>query len=217
MIFVPRIGKEETTILSNNISKGLFRTIKINFSSWVLLVPSLFIMFVILWQPIFSGFYLSLFKMKGYDPIQFVGLKNFFDVMSDGAFLQTLMNTFFYVIWSIVIGFLPPILIAVVLNEMVHFKSYFKFAVYFPSMVPGIAAALLWYFIFQPGDGGILNMLLSKIGIANSQWLQDAKMTIPLIVATMTWKGFGPAVILYMASLQGVGQDHYEAASISQI
>ncbi|MEG1441977.1 MAG: sugar ABC transporter permease, partial [Oscillospiraceae bacterium] len=119
-----------------------------------------------------------------------------------------------YVFWSLVLGFLPPVILAIMLNETVHFKGFFKFSIYFPALVPTIAVALIWYFIYQPGEGGLLNMLLGKFGIPPNTWLQNSKQTIPLIVASMTWKGFGATTVMYYAALQGVNQELYEAAKI---
>lgn len=189
-------------------------TVRNNLSAWLLLIPSIFLFITIVWGPMISGIILSFFKMKGYDPIAFIGFNNYIEVLRDTGFIQTLINTFVYVFWSLLIGFVPPILIAIIINEMVHFKSFFKFAVYFPTMVPSVAGALLWYFMFQPGNAGILNLLLAKLGLPASQWLQNPHMTIPLIVTTMTWRGFGSTTILYIASLQGVNQELYESSMI---
>jgi len=80
--------------------------------------------------------------------------------------------------------------------------------------LPGVAASLIWYFLYQPGDGGVFNMLLGKLGAAPSQWLQDSNLSIQLIVVFMPWKGFGASTILYLATLQGVNQELYEASTL---
>lgn len=182
--------------------------------SWLLIAPSLLFFIVFHWQPLVSGFYLSFFQTKGYEAVKFIGLQNYIDVISNSVFQQTLSNTFLYVFWSLIIGFLVPIVVAIMINEMAHLQSFFKFAVYFPNMVPGIAGALLWTFMFDPGPGGLLNMLLGKLGMAPSQWLQNPSLTILLIILTMTWRGFGATTILYVASLQGVNHELYEASTI---
>lgn len=165
-------------------------------------------------MPLISGIVLSFFKTKGYDAVKFVGLQNFIDVIQDSEFKSTLFNTVSYTTWSLVIGFLVPIVVAIILNEMVNCKAFFKFSVYFPTMVPGIACALLWYFMFDPGKGGLLNSILIQLGLPQSQWLQNPQLTIPLIVLTMTWKGFGGTSLIYLASLQGINQELYEASII---
>ncbi|MFD0714496.1 carbohydrate ABC transporter permease [Paenibacillus sp. GCM10027626] len=192
------------------LTRRLWRDIPV----WGLVMPSLFLFIVFSWQPLVSGLYLSFFKTKGYSAERFVGWQNYIEVLQNSEFRQTLLNTFLYVGWSLVIGFLLPIFIAIVINEMSHLKSWFKFAVYFPVIVPGIAAAMMWMFIFDPGEGGLLNLLLNRIGLGPLSWLQNPHMSIPLIVITMTWKSFGGSVILYLASLQGVNRELYEAASL---
>jgi multiple sugar transport system permease protein len=182
--------------------------------SWLIILPSIVFFAVFSWQPLISGFILSFQETKGYNGLRFIGLQNYADVISNSVFQQTLINTFQYVCWSLVIGFAVPIMIGIMINEMFHLQSFFKFSVYFPSMVPGIAGALLWMFIFDPGESGLINSLLRQIGLPASQWLQNPHLTIMLIIVTMTWRGFGSSVILYLASLQGVNPELYEAASI---
>lgn len=199
--------------VKRSIRTGL-AAIKINTAAWLLLIPSLITFIIIVWMPLISGIVLSFFETKGYDAVKFVGLKNFIDVVQDSEFKSTLFNTFSYTFWSLLIGFLVPIFVAIILNEMVNFKAFFKFSVYFPTMVPGIACALLWYFMFDPGKGGLLNSILIQLGLPQSSWLQNPQLTIPLIVITMTWKGFGGTALIYLASLQGINQELYEAAII---
>ncbi len=187
---------------------------KVNYSAWLMLLPGLLLLYFMVWRPVVVGAGLSLFELKGYEPVRFVGLENYKRVLSDTLFLKTLLNTVEYVLWSLVIGFLPPIVVAIMLNEMVHGKSFFKFAIYFPAIVPTVAAAMIWYFLYQPDPNGLLNLLLSKLHLPASQWLQNPHLTIPLIVVSMTWKGFGATMIMYLASLQGVNQELYEAAKI---
>ena len=188
--------------------------IKKDLPAWLLFLPCLFLLYTIIWNPMVRGIILSFFELKGYTPVQFAGLANFKRILSDTHFLQTLINTVQYVLWSLVIGFAPPVITAILLNEVVHCKGFFKFSIYFPVMVPSVAAALIWTFLYQPGEGGVLNMLLSYLHIPPSQWLENSALTIPLIVLFMTWKTFGSTTILFLANLQGINQDLYEASTI---
>jgi multiple sugar transport system permease protein len=104
--------------------------------------------------------------------------------------------------------------LAVLINEIRRGKSFFKISVYLPNVVPGIAMVLMWSFIFRPGNTGILNILLNRVGIASQPWLTNPAWTIPLIVTTMTWKGAGATTLLYIAGLQGIDPELYEAAII---
>jgi len=197
-----------------SLGKNIGNLYKKNITAWMLLLPSVLLFYFLVWRPIGMGFVYSLFKLKNYEPVEFVGFKNFVDVITDMLFLKTLLNTLKYVFWSLLIGFIPPILVAVMLNEVVHFNSFFKFSLYLPQIVPSVAAALIWYFLYLPGDGGVLNIILGKVGLPAQQWLQDPKLTIPLIVVQMTWSGFGGAMLLYLAALQGVNHELYEATKI---
>jgi len=103
---------------------------------------------------------------------------------------------------------------AIIINEMVHAKSLFRVGTYFPNIVPGLATVLMWGFIFKPSNTGVLNTLLSNFGIGQQVWLSNPKLTIPLIVITMTWKGAGATALIYLAALQGINPELYEAAII---
>lgn len=181
--------------------------------AWVLMLPSLILFLFFVWQPLVNGLILSLFETKGFDPVRFIGLQNFIDVVQESSFRAAVINTFKYTLWSLVLGFPLPILTAVMLNEVKRFKAFFRFTVYFPSIVPGVAAAILWSLIYHP-TSGLLNSLLSVFGVDAIPWLQNQNLVIPCIVIMMTWKGFGSTAILYLASLQGVNQELYEAAMI---
>jgi multiple sugar transport system permease protein len=97
---------------------------------------------------------------------------------------------------------------------MVHAKSLFRVGIYFPNIVPGLATVLMWGFIFKPGKTGVLNILLGTVGIDPMVWLSNPKLTIPLIVMTMTWKGAGATALIYLACLKGINPELYEAAII---
>ena len=184
------------------------------FSSWLFALPALILMYLFIWRPTVMGFVWSLFKMQGYKPTHFIGLQNYIEVINDTQFIPLFINTLEYVVWSIVIGFLPPILLAVFVNEMVHFKKKILTFLYLPAIIPAIAVSLLWKQMYDPTELGLLNMILVKLGMAPYQWLNDAHLTILWIVVSMTWKGFPGAMLLYYSALQSVNQELYEAATI---
>ena len=200
--------------IKRSLPQRFLGALRKNWAAWLLLVPSFYALYIVMWKPVVTGAYMSLFKTSGYDLVEFVGIQNYINVLKDPIFLQTLVNTLKYVFWSIVIGFFLPLFVAIALNEIVHFKSLFRTLVYVPVLVPMVAASLIWYFMFLPGESGVLNMLLAKIGLPPEQWLQNPDLTIMLIVISMTWKSFGSTVVIYLASLQGISQDLYEASTI---
>lgn len=183
-------------------------------SAWLLMIPAVFILYVLVWRPTVVGFVYSFFQMQGYDIVKFNGIQNYIQVVTHTQFVTILWNTLKYVLWSFVIGFLPPIFIAVMLNEIVHFRNGFRVLIYLPVVIPGISAMLIWYFIYYPDQTGLLNMFLGKLGIAPYAWLNDPNFSIIGIIIYMTWKGFASSMLLYYASLQGVSTEVYEAALI---
>jgi len=200
------VNKKMSGKLSNRLSE--------NISGWLILLPSIVLFTFYIWEPMIYSVILSLNETKGFRMERFVGLQNYIDVLRDSVFHQALINTFFYVIWSLIIGFLVPIIIALIINEMVHLNSFFRFSIYFPNMVPGVAALVLWGFLFDPSEGGLLNAIRIKLGFQPSDWLQNPKLTIPLLIFIMTWKSAGSTALIYIARLQGINQELYEAACI---
>ena len=100
--------------------------------AWLLMLPAVFIIYTLIWRPTVLGGAYSFFNMQGYTTGDFCGLKNYIQVISHTQFVPMLINTLWYVFWSFVIGFIPPIIIAVMLQEIVHFKSGFRALIYLP-------------------------------------------------------------------------------------
>lgn len=201
-----KIGKTTGKAIGAKLSK--------NVAGWLLLLPAVFMLYFFVIRPQISATYLSFFRMRGFKAIDFVGFDNYIRVISDTAFLKNLGNTFQYVFWSLIIGYPLPIILALLLNEAVHLRKALRFVVYFPSILPGVATSLLWYFIFNPTSGGLLNIILGNFGIEPYVWLQDSKFTILYIIISMTWTGCGATALYYFAALQGVSRELYEAAII---
>lgn len=195
-------------------SKGMREKTKRNISGWLFLIPSVALLYFIVWRPAIYGGYLSFFDLKGFTPSGFVGLKNYKIVLSHTDFIKTLRNTGFYVMWSVIIGFLPPLILALMINEMKRFTGFAKFALYAPSMLPSIVVSMLWYYMYYPDASGLLNMVAGWFGASPQAWLQDSRMVIPCIIISMTWNCMGGTMLMYLAALQGVNRDLYEAALI---
>ncbi len=179
-----------------------------------MMLPSVLLFVFFVWEPLLESVRLSLFHAQGMRLINFVGLDNYFVVFNHPDFIAAIRNTFLYTIWSLVIGFLVPIVLAILINEIRRGQSVFKIGVYLPSIVPGMAIVFMWGFIFRPGPTGILNILLNYIGVEPQPWLTNPQWTIPLIVLTLTWKGAGATTLLYIAGLQSIDPELYEAAII---
>lgn len=199
---------------NKNLCKGKIAIFGKEFEAWLLLLPLLFVVVLLIWYPQVMGIIWSLCDMQGYTVTGFAGFANYKAVLTNTMFAKILWNTVKYVLWSLLIGYLAPLVVALMINEMVHFNSGFKTLIYFPHILPGVAAAIIWYLMLFPDAGGMFNMVLSLFGAQPVGWLQNEKLTIPLIVLTTTWSSMPAAMLMYLAALQGVNRDLYEAATI---
>ncbi len=181
---------------------------------WLIMVPTLILFTFFVWEPLLESIRMSLYSARGVNLQEFVGLDNYKAVINSVYFKAAFLNTFKYILWSLIIGFLVPIIAAILISETVHMKGFFRTAVYFPNIVPGMAVSIMWVYFFKPGDTGVLNILLGKCGIEPSVWLNSAALVVPLIVLALTWKGFGSTSLIYMASISGINPEYYEAAAI---
>lgn len=197
-----------------NNKNALLRFFQQDLSAWILLIPMLICVFFFTLRPQILSVYWSFHKMVMYEPQEFVGFKNYITVLSRPDFLQTVKNTLTYVIYSMLIGFPLPFVLALIMNELVHFRKLTRVLVYFPSIMPAMAISLLWVFIYNPSAGGLMNMILGKFGIEPYQWLQDSRFTILWIIVSMTWNGCGGTALYYFAAMQGINRELYEAALI---
>ena len=198
-----------TEAKKTNKLKGLFIR---DFSAWILLIPMLICVFFFTLRPQILSIYWSFHKMVMYVPREFVGIKNYITVLSRPDFLHTVKNTLMYVVYSMIIGFPIPFILALIMNELLHFRRLTRVLVYFPNIMPAMAISLLWVFIYNPSPGGLMNMILGHFGIAPYQWLQDSRFTILWIIVSMTWNGCGITALYYFAAMQGINHEIYEAA-----
>ena len=181
---------------------------------WLVMLPTLVLFTFFVWEPLLENIRISLYSAKGYELLEFVGLKNYIKVIQAPKFFQVVKNTFSYTLWSLVIGFIVPIIMGILISETTHLKGLFRTGVYFPNIVPGLATVWIWSYFFIPGPTGVLNIILSKLGIDPQIWLTNPKWTIPLIILTLTWKSAGSTALIYMANISGISPDLYEAATI---
>lgn len=205
---------KKRTVLEDRSSAGykakkLFRK---NFGGWLLMLPGLILFTFFVWAPLVQNIILSFNDTVGFESAGWNNFENYRRVFEDPMFMKAFTNTFVYILWSIVIGFLIPIVLGLLLSEVVHCKAFFRIGIYFPSIVSGIAVVIMWSYLFDPNPGAVLNQLLTALGIPVSSFLSDSRLTIPLIVITMTWRGAGGTVLIYLSALQNIDNSQYEAA-----
>ena len=183
-------------------------------TAWLIMLPGIVLFAFFLWEPLLESMRMSLYHTKNVELLEFVGFDNFISVFNKADFIQALINTFSYTFWSLLIGFILPIFIAFVIGETARSKGFFRTAAYLPNILPGLAVIILWTAFFSAEKSGVVNILLSKIGIAPKAYLSQAGYVIPIIVLVATWKGAGATALIYMASMAGINPELYEAAAL---
>lgn len=178
------------------------------------LFVSPFILGVMFWvvYPAGMAAWLTFQKWNLITPSQFVGLENFRTMSTDPLFWQSLKVTSIYTLFSVPFGLILSFLLALLINTKMRGIAFFRTIYYLPSIVPAVANAVLWAWIFNT-DFGLINAMLSYFGIAKVAWLQETRYALPALILMSLW-GAGSAMIIFLAGLQGIDDMYYEAAKI---
>jgi multiple sugar transport system permease protein len=170
--------------------------------------------FILFWAgPIVASFVLSFTDWNLLSSPHWVGLANYSKMASDKFFAIAMVNTLYYGIGSVILGVTVAFLLALLLNQKVYGQAMFRTIFYLPSVVSGIAVALLWLNIFNP-DFGLLNQILSKLGVQNPPgWLVSTQWAMPALIMMSVWSA-GGSMVIYLAGLQSIPEHLYEAAAI---
>ena len=198
-------------------SELLKAKIKKNFWGWVLVLPSILLFVFFVWYPVTFNIFLSFFKDNTFK--EFVWFANYQAIFSDPKFIAALRNTFLYIFWSLIIGFIVPLIIGLLLSEVVHAKGIFRVIIYLPCMISGMAVVFLFRSMFGNNNWDVINVILIRFFGADKgvQWTADPKLVIPVIVFAMTWRGAGGTALIYLSNYQQIDDSIYEASRIDGI
>ena len=163
--------------------------------------------------PILSGFYHSFTEWNAMGAAQFVGLENYTEAVSqDPLFWRSVWNTLYFIGFSVPLGIILAFVIALMLNSQIFGVGVYRTIFYLPSVVPTVAAVIVWVFIFETRRG-ILNYALELIGLPIVRWLSDPNWAMPALIIMSLW-GIGATMVIFLAGLQGIPQELYEAAMV---
>nr|WP_185030289.1 sugar ABC transporter permease [Streptomyces candidus] len=189
------------------------RALRSNLSAYGFLCAALFCFAMFAWWPIVKEVLLSFQQTNLVDEPTWVGLDNFRTVVEDPAFGQAWRNTLVFTLLALVCGFVVPFAVAIVLNELRHARAYLRFVVYLPVMLPPIVSVLLFRWFYDPGPG-LFNQVLDVVGLPALAWLDSTDTALISLVIVSTWMNLGSGVLIYLAALQNIPGDLYEAAEL---
>ena len=181
--------------------------------AWVFLAPTLIGLAVLSAGPIIAALGISLTKWDLLTTPKFVGLDNFATLLSDHRFLVALRNTAFYTATSVPLGLVLGLGLALALNQRLRGISWIRTAYFLPVVTSTVAISLVWSWIYSP-DHGPLNGVLEFLGLPAQKWIADPFWAMPAIVVMSVWQGLGTTVIIFLAGLQAIPEDYYDAASV---
>lgn len=181
---------------------------------WVLLflAPTLIGLAVLSAGPILATLGISLTKWDMLTPPQLVGLDNYARLLADDRFLRALSNTAFYTVVSVPLGLTLALALATALNQRIRGIAWIRTAYFLPLVTSATAIALVWLWIYSPT--GPLNDILAALGIPRQRWVADPTLAMPSIIAMSIWQGLPANVIIFLAGLQGIPSEYYDAASV---
>lgn len=167
---------------------------------------------VFLLYPLLASIYYSFCDYSVLRPPVWIGAANYHDLWHDEVFWKTLGNTAYYAILALPLGLVAAISLALLLNTKVRGMTLYRTIFFVPSLVPQVSLAVLWLWVFN-GEHGILNETLRRLYLHPPNWLDDPAWSKPALVLLGIW-GMGNAIVIYLAGLQDVPQQLYEAAEL---
>ncbi len=181
-------------------------------AGWLFILPA--VLGIVLWVagPMIYSIWLSMTDWDLIRPPRFVGFSNFTHMIQDDLFYKSLWVTIYYTAFHVPLTLILAFLVALLLNTRTRGIALFRTFYYLPSLVPAVANAVLWVWIFN-SEFGLLNMLLRSLGFDKVLWLQNPNTALPALILMSLWT-MGSVMIIYLAGLNGIPGQLYEAAEI---
>jgi multiple sugar transport system permease protein len=183
------------------------------FWAFLFLIPT-FLGLAIVLTSVVGGFAISLTQWDILTPPKWIGAGNYLKMLNDDErFRQTLLNTLYFTLGVVPLGTALSLVAAVVMNQGLKAQTLFRTTYFLPTVSSGIAIALLWGWLYN-AQYGLINYLLGLVGIPKVSWLGDTRFAMPAIIIMTIWRGLGYNMVLFLAGLQGIPPEFYEAATI---
>ncbi|MGQ5263168.1 carbohydrate ABC transporter permease [Micromonospora sp. ZYX-F-536] len=193
---------------------SLGRKVRDNLSGHAFLIGAVLCFVVFSWYPMVRGIIMS-FQRTRRGETTWVGWDNYSRIIADPSFWTAWQNTFYFTVLALALGYVVPFFVAILLNEFRHAKGYLRILVYLPVMLPPASALFLFkFYAYDPSEAGLFNAILKALHLPTSQWMQSPEMTMPAMVVASTWMNMGGAVLIYLAALQNIPGELYEAAEL---
>ncbi|WFF09855.1 sugar ABC transporter permease [Micromonospora sp. WMMD1076] len=183
-------------------------------AAYLMLAPSVLHLLWWIGLPVVATFVLA---FTDYDvlagTVEWVGLANFREIFADDSWNLSIWHTVVYTFFTVPVAMAVAVVIAVLLNRRLRARAWYRAAFFMPHITATVAIALVWMWMFEP-NLGLFNLLLGKVGTNGPAWLSDPSWAMPAVILVSIWKGIGLKMLIYLAALQNIPSELYEAADI---
>lgn len=179
----------------------------------ILVLPAMihFIMFTTI--PILIALWLSMTDYRVFSPAQWNWFANYVEMWNDKVFMISIWNTAVYTFWTVPVSMAISLVIAFILNQKLRMRAWYRAAFFLPHVTATVAIAMVWMWMYN-NEFGLFNAFLESFGIKGINWLGDPNWSMFSVVLLGIWKGIGQKMIIYLAALQGIPNQLYEASKI---
>jgi multiple sugar transport system permease protein len=185
-------------------------------TAYLFILPALLQFFIFTVFSVAFSFYLSFHEWNILEPEKpFVGLANYTRLLGDRRVHEAIFNTVYYTVVSVPLTLACGLLAALLLNNPIRGRAIFRAIYYLPGITSGVVVAIIWKWVFN-GDFGLINYYLIQAGLIAEpiRWLTDPNLAMPAVIIVSVWGGVGGCMIIYLAGLQGIPEELYDAAQI---
>lgn len=163
--------------------------------------------------PLFQSIFYSFTKWGMFGGYEVVGLENYQRLLGDTELIQALKNTLLYAVFTVPVAIIISVFIAVLLNSKIKGKSFYRVIYFLPAVTMTSAVGMIWRWMFN-SDFGIINQVLSLVGIQGPDWLNSSRWAIVALIIVGVWSSLGTSIVIFLSGLQGIPSTYYEAAEI---
>lgn len=199
-----------------NKSMSLSMSVKEQIAGYLFVAPLMIGLFILTLIPVIASLLLSFTNwnfVAGIGAIKFAGLDNFVRLFHDSSFVQSLINNLIFII-TVPVTLILALVLAILIDKHIYLKDTFKVVYFLPYISSIVAVAMVWQVLFHPSFGPV-NQTLMSLGIENPpKWLADVDFALPSLMMIQVWIMLGYNIIIYIAGLQSIPKDLYEAADI---
>lgn len=187
--------------------------IRTDLVGWAFVAPSLLGLLVFLAGPLVAGLFISFTNWDMLSPPRLVGLSNYVQLFQDPFVWLSLKNTLYYSVLTIPGIIVVSLALALAVNRAVFVSKLYRTMFFIPVVSSMVAVALMWKWVYNE-QFGLLNWLLSRLGLPELGWLSDPRLSMLSVALVAVWKSMGYYMVLFLAGLQGIPEHLYEAATI---